>query len=174
MNRIFRVRDVMLTRLFYRLLPVQVAIIAAGSINAIVDGIVAARFIDASTVGVIGLYYTMLRVLEAAGAILLGGVSVLSGRYLGSGRIDKTRGVCSLGMAAALVFGALLTAVSFIAPGMIADLLGANAQLRDSLAVYAVGYAIGIIPQLVAQQIAASLQLERQTIEAGGVFDFDR
>ena len=45
----------------------------------------------------------MLRVLEAAGAILLGGVSVLSGRYLGSGRIDKTRGVCSLGMAAALV-----------------------------------------------------------------------
>ena len=162
MNRIFRVRDVMLTRLFYRLLPVQVAIIAAGSINAIVDGIVAARFIDASTVGVIGLYYTMLRVLEAAGAILLGGVSVLSGRYLGSGRIDKTRGVCSLGMAAALVFGALLTAVSFIAPGMIADLLGANAQLRDSLAVYAVGYAIGIIPQLVAQQIAASLQLERQ------------
>ena len=50
MNRIFRVRDVMLTRLFYRLLPVQVAIIAAGSINAIVDGIVAARFIDASTV----------------------------------------------------------------------------------------------------------------------------
>ena len=162
MNRIFRVRDVMLTRLFYRLLPVQVAIIAAGSINAIVDGIVAARFIDASTVGVIGLYYTMLRVLEAAGAILLGGVSVLSGRYLGSGRIDKTRGVCSLGMAAALVFGALLTAVSFIAPSMIADLLGANAQLRDSLAVYAVGYAIGIIPQLVAQQIAASLQLERQ------------
>lgn len=45
----------------------------------------------------------MLRVLEAAGAILLGGVSALSGRYLGSGRIDKTRGVCSLGMAGALV-----------------------------------------------------------------------
>ena len=46
-----------------RLLPVQAAIIAMSSVNTIVDGVVAARFIDASTVGVIGLYYSMLRIL---------------------------------------------------------------------------------------------------------------
>ena len=67
-----------ISHLFFRLLPVQVAIVAMGSINSIVDGIVAARFIDATTVGVVGLYFTVLRFLEAAGSVLLGGVSVLA------------------------------------------------------------------------------------------------
>ena len=152
----------MLVNLFFRLLPVQVAIVAMGSINTIVDGVIAARFIDLTTVGVVGLYFSMLRVLEAAGSILLGGVSVLSGRSLGAGNIDRTRGVCSLGIVTALAIGALLTAASFVAPGAIADILGANAELRGALMVYVKGYAFGIIPQLVGQQFAASLQLERQ------------
>ena len=80
MFRRIREDDAMLARLFFRLLPVQAAIVAMGSINSIVDGVVAGRFIDPSTVGVVGLYYTMLRILEAVGAVLLGGVSVLSGR----------------------------------------------------------------------------------------------
>ena len=80
----------MISHLFFKLLPVQVAIVAMGSINSIVDGVAAARFIDADTVGVVGLYYTIVRILEAAGAVLLGGVSVLSGKYLGSGQMDRT------------------------------------------------------------------------------------
>ncbi len=163
--------NAMVSRLFFRLLPVQVAIVAMGSVNSIVDGVIAARFIDASTVGVVGLYYTMLRILEAAGAVLLGGVSVLSGRYLGSGRIDRTRGICSLGLAAALFVGAILSAASFFAPGTIAGWLGANAELKGALSTYVVGYAIGIIPQLLAQQLAACLQLERQDrLGQAGIF----
>ena len=162
MFRRIREEDAMLARLFFRLLPVQAAIVAMGSINSIVDGVVAGRFIDPSTVGVVGLYYTMLRILEAVGAVLLGGVSVLSGRYLGSGKIDRTRGICSLGMALAILIGALLTAASFAFPGTIADLLGANAELREPLKTYILGYAFGLIPQLLGQQIAADIQLERQ------------
>ena len=162
MFRRIREEDAMLARLFFRLLPVQAAIVAMGSINSIVDGVVAGRFIAPSTVGVVGLYYTMLRILEAVGAVLLGGVSVLSGRYLGSGKIDRTRGICSLGMALAILIGALLTAASFAFPGTIADLLGANAELREPLKTYILGYAFGLIPQLLGQQIAADIQLERQ------------
>ena len=152
----------MISRLFFRLLPVQVAIVAMGSINSIVDGVVAARFIDAATVGVVGLYYSMLRVLEASSSVLLGGMSVLSGRYLGSGRIDKTRGVCSLGLTMALLIGTVLTVGSLLAPGTIALWLGANEQLKEALSTYVLGYAIGIIPQLLAQLLTACLQLERQ------------
>ena len=162
MIRRIREEDAMLARLFFRLLPVQAAIVAMGSINSIVDGVVAGRFIAPSTVGVVGLYYTMLRILEAVGAVLLGGVSVLSGRYLGSGKIDRTRGICSLGMALAILIGALLTAASSAFPGTIADLLGANAELREPLKTYILGYAFGLIPQLLGQQIAADIQLERQ------------
>ena len=155
-------RSDMVSRLFFRLLPVQAAVVAMGSVNAVADGIVAARFIDAATVGVIGLYYTMVRLLEAAGAILLGGVSVLSGRFLGAGEQEKTRGICSLGTAAALAVGLLLTLASLLAPHALAGLLGADAHLRNDLAAYVRGYAAGIVPQLLAQQLTVSLQLERQ------------
>ncbi len=157
-----REKNEMLSRLVYRLLPVQVAIVAVGSINSIVDGVVAGRFIDASSVGVIGLYYSMVRILEAAGSVLLGGVSVLSGKYLGSGRIDKTRGVCSLGVMWALIIGAALTLFSLAAPYVMAGMLGASEELKEPLVHYIRGYAVGIIPQLVAQQLAATLQLERK------------
>lgn len=152
----------MTASLFFRLLQVQVAIVAMGSVNAIVDGIVAARFIDAETVGVVGLYYPMMRVLEATGSILLGGVSVLSGRYLGSGRIDRIRGVCSLGLLCALLIGGVLTAFSLFAPGTMADLMGSNAALRAPLIAYITGYGFGIIPLFLAQQLASMLQMERQ------------
>ena len=157
-----RIDHAMISRLFFRLLPVQIAVVAMGSINSIVDGIVAARCIDATTVGVVGLYYTMVRILEAVGAVLLSGASVLSGRYLGSGRIDKTRGICSLGLTAALLIGGFLTVASFLAPRTIALWLGANESLQEALATYIRGYAVGIVPQLLAQQLASFLQLERQ------------
>ena len=163
MDRVRRNEDyAMISRLFFKLLPVQVAIVAMGSINSIVDGVVAARFIDASTVGVVGLYYTVARILEAVGAVLLGGVSVLSGKSLGRGQIDETRGICTLGMVLATLFGAFLTIVSFVMPEIVARMLGANDLLLEPLSAYIVGYAIGIIPQLLAQQFAACLQLERK------------
>ena len=148
------------TRLYMNLLPVQVSMVAMGSINFIVDGVIAGRFIDATSVGVVGLYYTVLRILEAVGAILLGGVTVLCGRSLGSGDLKKTRGICSLGMALALGFGAVMTLISFIIPDRLAVWLGADEALRVPLSTYIKGYAVGIIPQLVGQQIAAGLQME--------------
>ena len=71
----------MLKRLFFKLLPVQVALVAMGSVNSIVDGIIAARFIDATSIGVVGLHYTVVNILEAIGGLLLGGTAVMCGRY---------------------------------------------------------------------------------------------
>lgn len=161
-NRNTREDNIMLRRLFFRLFPVQTMIIAMGSLNAIVDGVIAARFIGPAALGIIGLYYAMLRILEASGSVLLGGVTVLSGRYLGSGRIDETRGITTLGLSLALIIGTILTAASLLVPGTIADLLGASAQLKGGLSTYIMGYAIGIIPQLLGQQFANTLQLEQK------------
>ena len=153
----------MLERLFFKLLPVQILIVAMGSVNLIVDGAVAGRCVDASTVGVVGLYFPMVNALTAVGSVLLGGASVLCGRAMGSGDLEKTRSIFTMDLGAALAAGALLTAVSFIMPGAIADLLGADSDLRPALISYIRGYAAGIIPMLLAQQIAAFLQMERQS-----------
>jgi len=153
----------MLTKLFFKLLPVQILVVAMGSINSIIDGAVAGRFINAQTIGVIGLYYSMVNILSAVGSVLLGGTSVLCGKFMGRGEMKKTQGVFSLNLTATLAAGLLITAASFAFPGAIADALGVNAQLRDPLITYIVGYAVGIVPQMLAQQLASFLQLERRS-----------
>lgn len=153
----------MLEKLFFKLLPVQILIVAMGSINSIVDGMIAGRCIDASSVGVIGLYFTFVRILEAVGGVMLGGTSVLCGRYLGRGDLKKTKQLFSLNLSFTFLIGAILTVISFVLTGPLATALGATDALKPDLMGYIVGYAFGIIPQLLAQQLAMFLQLERQS-----------
>ena len=157
-----REKDI-ISELFFKLLPVQVAILAMGSINTIVDGAVAGRFIDSISVGVIGLYYPMINGISGIGAILLGGTAVLMGKYMGRGDIDRTRGVFSLNLTMTLLVGGIIAFVSFFFAGPIAGILGANDELKPALVSYARGYAFGIIPQLLALQVGYFLQLERQS-----------
>ena len=153
----------MFKRLFYKLLPVQILIIAMGSINSIVDGAVAGRFIDAESVGVIGLYYTMINVLAAVSSVLLGGSSILCGKYMGRGDLKKTESLFSLNLTVAFLVGVILSAISFLIPGPLANALGASPSLKEALVSYIRGYGFGIIPMMIAQQVAMFLQLERKS-----------
>lgn len=156
--------DKLLSRLFFGMLPVQILIFAMGAINTIVDGAMAGRYIDASAVGVIGLYYSMVEIMTAVGSVLLGGTAVLCGRYMGRGESNNTEGIFSLNLTITMIVGVILTAVSLIIPGPLAVILGANEELKGALVTYIVGYGIGIIPMLFAQQLAAFLQMERQSL----------
>lgn len=155
--------DKLLSRLFFSMLPVQILIFAMGSINTIVAGTIAGRYIDSTAVGVIGLYYSMVNVMSAVGSVLLGGTTVLCGRYMGKGEIDKTEGIFSLNLTVTFIAGVILTVCSLLISGPIADILGSSAELKGKLVQYIVGYAIGIIPMLLAQQISSFLQMERQS-----------
>ena len=155
-------QDKLISRLFFSMLPVQILLFAMGFINTLVDGAMAGRFIDPSSVGVIGLYYPMVNILNAIGSVLLGGSAVICGRLLGKGDLESTRGVFSLDTSVTLIIGAVLTAISFFMPGPLATLLGASTELKHDLQTYITGYAIGIIPLLLSQQLSSFLQMERQ------------
>jgi len=154
--------DRLISKLFYSMLPVQILIFAMGYITSIVNGVMAGRFIDSSTVGVIGLYYSMVNITSAAGAVMLGGTAVLCGRYMGRGDLKKTQGVFSLNLTTTFIIAAVITGISFLIPGPIASILGATAELKPALISYIRGYAIGIVPMMLAQQLSSFLQMERQ------------
>ena len=154
--------DRLISKLFYSMLPVQILIFAMGYITSIVNGVMAGRFIDSSTVGVIGLYYSMVSITSAAGAVMLGGTAVLCGRYMGRGDLKKTQGVFSLNLTTTFIIAAVITGISFLIPGPIASVLGATDELKPALISYIRGYAIGIIPMMLAQQLSSFLQMERQ------------
>lgn len=153
----------MVGKLFFSMLPVQILILAMGAVNSIVDGAMAGRFIDSSTVGVVGLYYSMINVYNAVGSVLLGGTTVLCGRYMGRGDMEKTEGVFSLNITLTILVSGALTLLSVLIPGPIATTLGATEELKGDLVKYILGFAVGIIPMMMSQQISAFLQLERQS-----------
>ncbi len=150
----------LIRKLFMKLLPVQVMIYVMGSVNSIVDGVIAGQFIDAKTVGVIGLYYSMVQALTAISLTLVGGSSVLCGKYIGRGEQDRTEGIFSLNITVSVIIGTVFTLLSLLIPGNIAIILGADADLKESLVKYILGYAIGIIPLILNQQLALFLQLD--------------
>jgi Na+-driven multidrug efflux pump/anti-sigma regulatory factor (Ser/Thr protein kinase) len=152
----------MISKLYFSILPVQVLIFAMGSINSLVDGTMAGRFIDAKTVGVIGLYAPMVAIITACGSVLLGGTSVLCGRYMGKGELENTRGIFSLNLTLTFFVGIFLMIISFFFPGLIIAMLGASPELTPALLTYIRGYAFGILPMMLSQQLAAFLQMERQ------------
>lgn len=160
--------NAMISHLFYKLLPVQVLIVAMGSINSIVDGIMAGQFVNSEAVAVIGLFYTVVGILSAVASVLLGGTSILCGRYMGSGDLSKTQGIFSLNITVSLLAGLLATGICFLCPDWIASALGAEGQMMEGLKTYTIGYAIGIIPMLMGKQLAAFLQLERQSKRSYG------
>lgn len=153
-------------KLFFKLLPVQILIIAMGSINSIVDGVIAGRFIDSTSVGVIGLYYSMVNILNAVGSVLLGGTAVLIGRYMGQADKDKTEGIFSLNIVTTSLIGLAIMVLSLLFSHPLARLLGATEELMEPLVTYIRWYAIGIVPLLLGQQVASFLQLELQRIRA--------
>jgi len=154
--------DRLISKLFFSMLPVQILIFAMGYITSIVNGVMAGRFIDSSTVGVIGLYYSMINIYNAAGGMMLGGSAVLCGRYMGKGDLEKTRGIFSLNLTATFIISAVLTAVGLLIPGPVASVLGATEELRPALISYIRGYAIGVVPMMLAQQLSSFLQMERR------------
>ncbi len=153
----------MYNKLFYKLLIVQILISAMGSINSLVDGIIAGRFIDSMTVGVIGLFFPIVFVMNAFSAVISGGSAVLSGRYIGAGDLKKTSGIFSLSIVFTTIISCVIIFISLLFPDMIAEFCGADETLAGPLKLYIMGTALGIFPQLLSQQIASFLQLERQS-----------
>lgn len=157
-----RKHNSMMSSLFFKLMPVQAMMVAMSSINSIVDGAIAGRFIDAKTVGVIGLFAAIVGILSAVSSVFLGGSSVLSGRYMGAGDIKKTSGIFSLDIALSLIVSGVVFLILIIFPGAMAKMCGADENLKHTLELYIIGYSFGVIPQMLAQQIASFLQMERQ------------
>ena len=72
-----------LTRLMFRLLPIQVILAAVGAVNGIVSGFFASNYVGIDAMGAVGLYSPIQMLLSAVSLLLSGGSVILCGKYLG-------------------------------------------------------------------------------------------
>ena len=152
----------LITKLFFRMVPVQILLVVISGLNSVIDSSFASNMIGDNAMAITGLFLPFNKMLDAVNALMFGGAQILCGRYLGKNMISRTRSVFTLDIIVMCIVSGLATLVCVFMPGSITTLLGASAEYRDGLISYIRGVSVGILPFFLASQLTAFLQLEQQ------------
>lgn len=153
----------MVTRLLFRLLPVQILLAAVGAVNSIVSGFFAANYISVDAMSAVGLFSPLQLLLQAIGLLLVGGAVIICGKYMGQNRQENLRGVFSLSIVLCSVI-ALLFTLLFVLLGTF-DLTGwitKDPDVRPLFNRYLLGQAIGVFPLLMGNLLTSFLSMENR------------
>ena len=153
----------MLSKLMFRLLPVQILLAAVGSVNGIVSSFFATNFVGVEAMTAVGLYGPIGMLATSLGSILVGGSSILCGKYIGRNEQEKMQNVFSLNLLISLLIAVLFIA-AFLILGLF-DLTGfltRDENVRPFLNEYLLGQAIGMVPLMLGSSFAAFLSIENK------------
>ena len=151
------------TKLLFRLLPIQIVLAAVGAVNGIVSSFFASNYVGINAMSAVGLYSPVNMLITSISAILVGGSIILCGKYLGQNQQEKMQSVFSL----SLIFSLLISAV-FIVLSLVLGLFDLTGFLTRDEAVrplfnrYLLGQAIGILPLMLGSSFASFLSLENK------------
>ena len=153
----------MISKLMFRLLPVQVLLCVVGAINGLVSSYFATNFVGVAAMSAVGLYTPLNQLISSISTILVGGSAILCARYLGENKQDKMQGVFSLNLAVSLIL-ALVFIVAFVAMATfdLSAIITADEEVRPLFNGYLLGQAIGIIPMMLGSSVAAFLSIENR------------
>lgn len=118
----------LISRLFFSLMPAAILICATGSINSIVDGIIASNVLGETAISAIGFFGPVINFLNAISTMLMGGALILIGEYLGKGKGEEANLVFSTDLLATFVIIGGISAFSLFFAPLFARFLGARGE----------------------------------------------
>ena len=154
----------MLTKLMFRLLPIQVLLSAVSAVNGIVSSFFASNYVGVEAMSAVGLYSPIQMFLTSVSTILVGGSVILCGKYMGRNEQDKLHNVFSLNLIVSFLI-AVAFSLLFVLFGSF-DLTGnftKDGAVRPLFNRYLIGQAIGLIPLMLGNSFAYFLSLEGKT-----------
>ena len=153
----------MVTKLLFRLLPIQILLAAVGAVNGIVSSYFASNYIGVEAMSAVGLFSPLQFLLQAISTMLVGGAVILSGRYMGQNQQEKLQGVFSLSVVLCILI-ALVFALLFAVLGGF-DLVGLftkDPAVRPLFDRYLLGQTVGVFPFMMGNLLTAYLSLENR------------
>ena len=154
----------LITRTFFRLLPIQILLAAINAVNNTVSSLFAANSVGPAAMSAIGFYNPINTLMCAVTGLFVCGSQIICGKYMGANQMDKTRNVFAVDILSSLLFSAVYIALHLLAvPFGWMGLFTKDPEVRVYLDQYVLGRAIGIIPYVLGQQFAAFLSLENKT-----------
>ncbi len=153
----------LISRLYFRLLPIQILLGMVQSVNGIISSIFGSNFANPSTMSAMGLYSPIGLLIATISGILVSGSQIMCGKYMGRNQVERTQHVFSLDIKLSIVISILITGImlAFSLAGGTAVFTD-DAEDRAELAKYMYGQAAGILPFVLGSQLFAFLSLENQ------------
>ncbi len=166
----------MVTKLMFRLLPVQILLAAVGSVNGIVSSYFATNFVGIDAMSAVGLYNPLNMLVTAISTVITGGAVILCGKYMGTNEQDKLKNVFSLTLLISSTIAAVITAL-FLVFGLfgLTGFYAADPAVKPFFERYLLGQAVGVLPLLLGSSFSAFLSLENKgkiTFAASVVYIF--
>ena len=153
----------LITRLMFKLLPVQVILTGIGAVNGIVSSYFASNYVGIDAMSAVGLYSPINMLITAVSTMLAGGSAILYGKYMGRNEQNKVQDVFSMNLLlAALAAGVSIAA--FLIFGLLdwTGVFTGDAAVRGYLNQYLLGMAIGIFPMILGYQLPTYLAMENR------------
>lgn len=156
----------MMSKLYFRLLPIQVLLSVITAVNGFISGLFASNFIGQDSLSAVGLYNPLNFLVTAVSLVLMGGSQIICGKLMANHKIDEMRSVFSLDIISTLLFGVLLggSILASVAAGLTPLFApgDVSAGVLKEFKEYLIGQAIGLVPLVLGQQLFAFLSIERE------------
>ena len=155
----------LITRLFFRLLPIQILLCAIGAVNSTISSLFASNHIGAAAMSAIGLYNPINMFVNAMTSLLVLGATIICGKFMGAQQMEKTQSVFSMDILVSVLFSGITIALHLMAVAFgWMWLFTKDQEVYMYLNQYVLGRAIGILPFVLGQQLAAFLSLENRRV----------
>lgn len=148
-------KDKFITKIFARLLPVQIILVAIQSVNGIVDGIIGGRLLGSESMAAVGLFSPLMTFLYAIACVIIVGSQVVGANYAGKGEEDNTNNIFSITVCLIGIIGVFAAIIMTTLRGPIATLLRGNKELEN----YMLGVAFSYVFDVLCAVFADYLQL---------------
>ena len=154
----------LISRLYFRLLPIQLVLAAVSAVNGIISSLFAGNYVGTSAMSAIGLYVPFNLLITAVALMLMGGAQLLCGEHMGRNEQERTQSVFSVNLLVAAAVSAVF-AVGLILLVMTGAtrLMAGDGTAGRIFGTYLMGQAVGIPPLVLGQQLSAFLSLENRT-----------
>ena len=97
----------LLSRLFFRLLPIQILLLLITTVNNIISSLFASNYIGTEAMSAIALYAPVSLLLDAVSTMFVGGSQILCGKYMGKNQMENTQRIFSTDLVITAVLMAL-------------------------------------------------------------------
>ena len=153
----------MVTKLMFRLLPVQVLLVAVDSLDGFVSSFFANNYVGVEAMSAVGLYSPINMLITAIALLLSGGTSIVCGKYLGRNQQEKIQDVFSLNIL--LTSGiAIILASIFILSALtgLTSIICQDETIRPLFNAFLIGQSLGILPNMMTNQLPVFLSFENK------------